>query len=107
MFCARCGLVCRGSVDTFLLLGVHFGPRRVVAVHDHRPFTALLRHILLIRCEFGVWQDTLGEDEFLGHRMGREQPTHVGQVTIGLADLADQFVGKVIDLPGLLPRRAP
>ncbi len=68
-------------VDPFLLLGVHFRPRRVVALHDHWPFPALWRHVVLIVCcQFGVWQYSLGQDEFLGDGAGSEQSAHVGEV---------------------------
>ena len=48
----------------------------------------------------GVGHQLLREDEFLGEDAGREQPAHLGEVSIAVLDLADQFVGQVLDLPG-------
>jgi hypothetical protein len=44
---ARARLVCRRTVDAFFLLGVHFCPGRVVAIHDYRPFTEPTRLVLV------------------------------------------------------------
>lgn len=57
----------------------------MVAVHDHWPFLTLRLHVRLIVltvvcCQFGIWQNTLGKDEFLGDGAGCEKPTHVGEV---------------------------
>ena len=29
-------LVCRGTVDAFLLLGIYLRPRQLIAIHNHR-----------------------------------------------------------------------
>ena len=74
----------------------------MAAVHDPRPSHELRLGIvrILVCCQFSFWQDPLGQDEFLGNGAGSEQPTHMGEVRVALPDLADQFVGQVIDLPG-------
>jgi hypothetical protein len=45
---AKSQVICRRTVDAFLLLGVHVCPGRVVAVHDYRPFTESARLVLVI-----------------------------------------------------------
>lgn len=68
-------------MDAFVLLGIHFRPRRMVAFHDHRPFLAPWRDVVLIvGCQFGIWQDALGQDEFLCDGTSSEQPTHLSEV---------------------------
>jgi hypothetical protein len=41
-----------------------------------------------------------GKVEFLGDGAGSEQPANMGEVWVAPPDLADEFVGQVIDLPG-------